>query len=458
MLAPLLGLLLACWGQNAYIVEGTVVRLEGERVILDHEEVAGLMPAMTMPFDVADPAMLKDLRPGDQVYARYEIEEGKGGSLTKLRVTGHGPPPAQRGAMPLERNHQLPGHDLPSHRGDTVRIGQGQGETTILTFIYTRCPLPEACPAVMMKLRSVEAALDEAGVPARLVAVSLDPDFDTQEVLAAYASAQDLEKRVADILSQKGTVSVDRRTNTLIIKDVEEHVLAAEDLVRRLDTQTPQVLIEARIVEASSNFSEDIGIQWGGNYTASPAFGNETGLVFPAIVGISGAADDPTSPTTGLLSSNPRFAVNLPAAVGAGSGGGIGLSLGSLSGAGNLNLRLGAAEERGTVKIISSPRVATLDNTEASISQGISIPISVVSSLGVNTQFFNAQLQLRVKPNVTQDGNVNLKVDISKNEPNFSQTGANGNPTIERKEAQTQLLVRDGDTAVIGFNNLHPPF
>lgn len=203
MLAPLLGLLLACWGQNAYIVEGTVVRLEGERVILDHEEVAGLMPAMTMPFDVADPAMLKDLRPGDQVYARYEIEEGKGGSLTKLRVTGHGPPPAQRGAMPLERNHQLPGHDLPSHRGDTVRIGQGQGESTVLSFIYTRCPLPEACPAVMMKLRSVEAALDEAGVPARLVAVSLDPDYDTTEVLAAYAKAQGLGPRWSLVRMEK---------------------------------------------------------------------------------------------------------------------------------------------------------------------------------------------------------------------------------------------------------------
>ena len=93
--------------------------------------------------------------------------------------------------------------------------------------------------------------------------------------------------------------------------------------------------------------------------------------------------------------------------------------MGTLSGAGSLSVRLGAAEERGSVKIISSPRVATLDNNEATISQGISIPISVVSSLGVNTQFFNANLSLRVTPQVTQDGNVNLTVNISKNEPNL---------------------------------------
>ncbi len=194
MLAPLLGLLLACWGQNAYIVEGTVVRVDGDRVVLDHEEVAGLMPAMTMPFDVAEPSLLDGLQPGDRVYARYEVKEA-GGALTKLRVTGHGAPPAARGPMPLQPGHVLPGHDLVSHRGATERVGQGQGQNTVLTFVYTRCPLPEACPAVMLKLRSVEQALDVAGNDARLAAISLDPAYDTPEVLAAYAAAQELGAR-----------------------------------------------------------------------------------------------------------------------------------------------------------------------------------------------------------------------------------------------------------------------
>ena len=194
MFGSLLALLLACWGQNAYIVEGTVVKVEGERVVLDHEEVAGLMPAMTMPFSVAEPVMLEGLRPGDQVVARYEVKE-RGGVLTKLRVTAHGPPPTARGPMPLQPGQQLPGYDLPSHRGGTVRVGQGQGRTTILTFIYTRCPLPEACPAVMMKLLSVEQALDASGSDARIVAVTLDPDHDTPEVLAAYAAEKGVGAR-----------------------------------------------------------------------------------------------------------------------------------------------------------------------------------------------------------------------------------------------------------------------
>jgi type IV pilus assembly protein PilQ len=128
----------------------------------------------------------------------------------------------------------------------------------------------------------------------------------------------------------------------------------------------------------------------------------------------------------------------------------MGLTLGSIGGAANLNLRLSAAEETGNIKIVSAPKVSTLDNTAATIQQGVSIPVSVVSAQGVNTQFFNALLKLEVLPHVTQDGNISLKIDISKNEPDFGQTGASGNPSIRKKEAHTELLVKDGDTTVIG--------
>ncbi len=266
-----------------------------------------------------------------------------------------------------------------------------------------------------------------------------------------YAKADEMSDRVQDILSDKGSVGVDARTNTLIVKDIEDHVLAAEELVRRLDTQTPQVLIEARIVEATANYSQEVGIQWGGNYAMSPVFGNQTGLAFPSIVGVAGGADDAGSPTSGVMAGDrPNFAVNLPAAVGAGAGGALGITLGSIGGAGNLSLRLSAAEEQGTVKIISSPKISTLNNKEAVIQQGVSIPISVVSAQGVNTQFFNADLQLRVLPHVTPDGNIALKINITKNEPDFGQTAAAGTPTIQKKEAHTELLLRDGDTTVIG--------
>ena len=267
----------------------------------------------------------------------------------------------------------------------------------------------------------------------------------------SYADAKKVAERVAEILSTKGTVGVDERTNTLIVKDVEEHILAAEDLVHRLDTQTPQVLIEARIVEATDTFARELGVQFGGTTQYAPIYGNETGLMFPGVVGLSGGADDPLAPEFGILSSDaPNFAINMPATAGLGSGGALSLSLASINGASTLNLRLSAAEEQGKVKIISSPRVSTMDNVQASIEQGVSIPISVVSANGVNTQFFQADLKLDVTPHVTPDSMISMKVDIQKNEPDFGQRGSSGNPTIQRKEAHTQLLVKDGETAVIG--------
>jgi type IV pilus assembly protein PilQ len=124
--------------------------------------------------------------------------------------------------------------------------------------------------------------------------------------------------------------------------------------------------------------------------------------------------------------------------------------MGSLSGAVNLNVRLSAAEAAGSVRIISSPRVLTLDNNEASISQGTLIPFSQVSAQGVNTAFQEAKLELNVTPHVTSDGSVAMDVKITRNEPDFGRVGANGDPTILEREAVTQLLVDDGDTAVIG--------
>ena len=264
-----------------------------------------------------------------------------------------------------------------------------------------------------------------------------------------YGKGAEMATRVKDVLSDKGSVSVDERTNTLVIKDTEDYLAAAEELVTRLDQQTPQILIEARIVEARTTFSEDIGIQWGGNFSMSSAFGNETGTTFPSSIGLAGG-NGQTDPSGGISLDNPNWAVNLPAAVGTGSGGAIGIQLGSIGGIGNLTLRLSAAEENGDVKIISSPRISTLDNRKASISQGVQIPISVVSAAGVNTQFFAADLRLDVEPHVTRDGHINLKLDITKNEPDFGNLAANGNPTIQKKEAHTELLIRDGDTTVIG--------
>jgi len=279
--------------------------------------------------------------------------------------------------------------------------------------------------------------------------------LETRLVPVSYATAQNLQPRVRELLTERGSVSVDDRTNMLIVRDIVGQLDDVEDLVRSLDTQTPQVLIESRIVEASSSYSRDIGIQWGGAAVMSSATGNPTGLRFPSDIGVAGGVPVDGAPTQGLSPfngsvPNPNYAVNLPAATGAGAGGALGLTMGSLSGAVNLNVRLSAAEAAGSVRIISSPRVLTLDNNEASISQGTLIPFSQVSAQGVNTAFQEAKLELNVTPHVTSDGAVAMDVKITRNEPDFGRTGANGDPTILEREATTQLLVDDGDTAVIG--------
>ncbi|NVJ22695.1 type IV pilus secretin PilQ [Myxococcus sp. AM011] len=261
-----------------------------------------------------------------------------------------------------------------------------------------------------------------------------------------YAVAGEMAARVKDVLSERGNVTVDTRTNVLIVKDVRSNTEKARALVRSLDTQTPQVLIESRIVEASTAFSRQLGVQWGGQARASAATGNPTGLIFPNNIGVTGG----TPGTAAGLPAAPNFAVNLPAAVAEGAGGALGFVFGSAGGALQLNLRLSAAENEGTVKTISAPRVTTLDNNTARISQGVSIPFSQTSAGGVNTTFVEARLSLEVTPHITQDGSILMSINASNNQPDQSNTGANGQPSIQRKEANTQVLVKDGDTTVIG--------
>jgi len=217
-------------------------------------------------------------------------------------------------------------------------------------------------------------------------------------------------------------------------------------LIKILDKPIPQVLIEARIVEATLNFNRTIGVQWGGKGSMSAATGNPTGLSFPNSITMTGG------PTMGLTpSGSGNFFVNIPAPAGAGSGGGaIGISFGSLSKALNLDLVLSALETTGEGKVISSPRVSALDNKEAKIEQGVSIPFSTVSASGTQIQFVDAKLSLTVTPHVTPDNKIFMKITAQKNAPDTSLLGATGQPSIRKNEAQTEILLADGETAVIG--------
>lgn len=272
-------------------------------------------------------------------------------------------------------------------------------------------------------------------------------DLITRIIPINYSTASAIETTIKKSLSARGETVVDARTNTLIVKDIARNVEDVALLIRQLDKPTPQIMIEARIVEASLNFNRTLGVQWGGNFNAGAATGNPTGLQFPNSIGVTGG------PTMGAVPSGQgNYFVNMPAPAGAGTGGGaIGFSFGSLSKAFNLDLVLSALESTGEGKVISTPRVSALDNKEAKIEQGVSIPFATSSSGGAtNVQFVDAKLSLAVTPHATPDNKIFMKIQVTKNAPDTSLLGAGGQPSIRKNEAQTEILLADGETAVIG--------
>lgn len=268
-----------------------------------------------------------------------------------------------------------------------------------------------------------------------------------------YADAGDMSERIKNLLSERGKVDTDERTNTLIVEDIAETLSRVENLVKVLDTQTPQVRIESRIVQANDNFSRSIGIQWGPSLRLDESNGNQTSFQFPRSVNVNTVPPSPTDPTQAAdipvsfdyAASVSEFAVD--AAEGTGSGA-IGLRLGSVSDVFNIDLVLRYAEAEQAAKIVSRPSITVLDNEEASIIQGSRIPFLSTSSEGTEVQFQEAGIEIQVKPQITNDGAVILEVETRSNEP--GSTAVAGNPIINIREASTQMLVKSGNTAVLG--------
>jgi type IV pilus assembly protein PilQ len=238
----------------------------------------------------------------------------------------------------------------------------------------------------------------------------------------------------AKVLTSMGFISTDKRTSSVIIKDVKEKHKEYAALIKSLDQATPQVSIEARLVEVTTSFSKELGIQWGALWKPPDSRMTIGGT------GIPGG--------TGFSNAKPLM-VNLPASVSSGSGGAIGLGYITASSVFALDLQLSAMESSGQGKIISNPKITTMDNQKATIKQGRKIPYSTTSSEGTKTEFVDANLELTVTPHITPEGTIVMDVDAKKNEADFAQTSG-GVPTIDTKEATTQVLVKDGDTLVIG--------
>lgn len=258
----------------------------------------------------------------------------------------------------------------------------------------------------------------------------------TRLIPVNYSTAESLLSQINGMLSSRGKVSVNERTNVLVVSDVKPKIEQIDQLVQSLDTQTPQILIEARLVEASTQFSRSLGVQWGGSF-----FGVKGG----SPVGAPGPVG--TSVPAAAAISNKNYAVNFPVENAPAS---IGFSMGSLGNMAVLNARLSAAENDGQAKTVSMPKIMTLDNKAARITQGFRLPYSVINSSVTQTQFIDAALELSVTPHATSDGSVRMSINITQNSPDFEHPNPLGIPPIKIKEATTELLVKDGDTAVIG--------
>ncbi len=296
-------------------------------------------------------------------------------------------------------------------------------------------------PASKIRLEK-EAALTSKKAQEKL------ESLDTRFISVNYGTADDLVKQVKNVLSDRGEVISDKRTNTLIVRDIKKGVDAAAELVRRLDKQTPQVLIEARIVEASSNFARDLGIQWGLDYGTGGNVSTQTFGSSGTTGQVESRAQTPNSNIT--VSGADQYAVNLPATGTAGTLGALGFIFGKTgSNPFMLDLRLSAGESQGRLKTISRPRITTLDNKEAKIEQGESIPFETTSASGTSTTFVDANLSLVVTPHITPDGSVLMKIKASRNSIGTFRTSS-GQPSINKKESVTEVLVQDGETTVIG--------
>src|SRR3989338_4465627 len=252
----------------------------------------------------------------------------------------------------------------------------------------------------------------------------------TEILSISYAQAGDLTKNLEKIKSKRGDITIDERTKTLIIKDIKGKKVDMKSLIAKLDKRAQQVLIEARIVEVNKNYSKELGIEWGGNFNLA------SDVNFPNTVAITG-------------SSVGTSAVSLPAAAGSGTGGAISATLGSVTGATQLDLRLSALEATGKARILSTPKITTLNNKEALIESGRSIPYATVSQSGTQVQFIDATISLSVKPQITPDNYVSMKIIATKNEADFANQ-VQGTPSIIKKKATTEVLIKDGDTTVIG--------
>jgi type IV pilus assembly protein PilQ len=277
------------------------------------------------------------------------------------------------------------------------------------------------------------ARMEQLEAQAALAMEELEP-LKTSLVRIKYARAEELAALIKSdanrLMSPRGNVTVDQRTNTLLIHDTPSSINNIRSLIASLDRPVKQVMVESRIVIASDDFARDLGVRFGvlGDATSGDKY-----------IQVGGTIAGDGSPPEGLM-------VDLPAAL---SGGSLGLIIGK--GATDLlQLELTAMQNEGRGEIVSTPRVITTDQQEASIKQGVEIPYEEATSSGAtNVTFQEAVLELSVTPSITPDNKVIMDLLVTKDSPDFGRE-VRGVPPIDTRSVETTVRVDDGETVVLG--------
>ena len=238
------------------------------------------------------------------------------------------------------------------------------------------------------------------------------------------------------ILSSRGSALVDPSTNTLIINDVKSVIDKFEKLIAELDEPARQVMVEARIVEASDGFARNLGVRFGFSHAGSTGWGSDWANAMNNRNVAKGSAE------TQLLNPN----VNIPT---------TSTATGSLAvvraiSSGALGLELSAAETNNRTKTISTPRVLTQDRKEAVIEQGMQIPYTAYDGDKIKVSFKDAVMSLKATPRITPDNQIILDVEITKDEPDWTHVSVRGEPGLMKKRVKTQAMIEDGGTLIVG--------
>lgn len=271
----------------------------------------------------------------------------------------------------------------------------------------------------------------------------------TKTIRLSYATAKEIEPLIKKFMSSRvrtdALITVDERTNSIIIKDIIPSVDQVEKVIAQLDRPTPEVEIMAKIIEIEEGYDRALGIQWGVDLTKSPATGNATGLEFPSSIKLLGTVDDANSPSP----SGRNFLVNFPVPD---KSTGLGLILGNVDNTFNLDVQISALEKDNRVKLLNNPKLLVVDNETAKIQVGDQLPQVTIDEQGKQSiEWKDVGIILEVKPQITADGSIFMDISLEKSRQGGNvQLTTGTHYSIVKTETETKVLIKSGETAVIG--------